>query len=254
MTPGEETLDVTTALARTRHDLVTAITADQARTRRRRRARLAGLAVAAALAVGSSAVAATAGFFAAAPEQVQAIFGALDRDGGRPGVDASRAVEIGVIDEHAAYAAPTADGGFCLYFAPNPRSGPSGTTCTSVDAGAGEIVFAPQLGTDGGFVFGRVGDASAATVEISFPGDGGRLTTPVGQDRFFLAELPRRALLSLTTFGELGVFDHRRVEAITAVASDADGDTVARSKPVELLGSLPGGGVPTETGPALESP
>jgi hypothetical protein len=221
MTHGEETIDVTTSLARVRDNLLVAIAADHRRSRRRRRVRLTGLALAATLA-STTAVAATAGLFSPAPDSVKGQFGELG-----PGVDASKAVEIGVIDEHAAYAAPTEDGGFCLYFAPNPRSGPSGTACLLDPVGSDEIALAPQLGHDGGFVFGRVGAESAATVEIKLTEQSGVLTTPVGTDGFFLIEIPQSVMGVLM---EGGAFDERRLEALTATARDAQGETVARSK------------------------
>jgi hypothetical protein len=91
------------------------------------RRRLVLVAVTTILVVGTTALAAASGLFPTAPAEVRRIFAGLsgDRD-----VDADRAVRIGVIDDHEAYAAPTEDGGFCLYFAPNPRSGPQGITAS----------------------------------------------------------------------------------------------------------------------------
>ncbi len=100
------------------------------------RTRLA-LVAAAALVCGTTAVAAAAGMFSAAPAGVKQVFARLNGSGGHE-VDAGQAVRIGVIDEHEAYAAPIADGGFCLYFAPNRRSGPTGTDCVPRGAGADE--------------------------------------------------------------------------------------------------------------------
>jgi hypothetical protein len=140
-----------------------------------------------------------------------------------------------VIDEHPAYAAPTAEGGFCLYFAPNPgraqRSGPSGSICTEGDPGPHEITLTPQMGHDGGFAFGRVGTDDAVKVEIELPDANGIVTASVGPDRFFLADLPERALTALT-YGK----------TVSAVARNAEGGIVARSAPEGL--SL---GMPTET-------
>src|SRR5262245_230247 len=116
MTQREELIDVSTRLALMRDDLVTAIAADRRRARRRR-VRVAGSMVA-LLALGSTAaLAAATGLFSPAPPAVQGIFDGLN-DGSGPAVDASHAVQIGVVDDHIAYAAPTEDGGFCLYFAP----------------------------------------------------------------------------------------------------------------------------------------
>jgi hypothetical protein len=241
--PGEEIIDMTTCLARLREDLVLAIAADQLRSRRRRRVRLAGLAIAAMVAVGGTSVAATTGLFSAAPDDVKSVFDGLEGSG----VDASKAIRIGVIDEHAAYAAPTADGGFCLYFAPNPgavqRSGPSGSSCLPGGTKSDEIAINVSLGHDGGFVFGRVGAENAATVEISVPNGGGVLTGPVAEERFFLVDLPPNAMRALMVDGVIS--DTARIEAITVTAMDAQGSVVARA----AVGEWAPPDVPTETGP-----
>jgi hypothetical protein len=222
MTERREMIDVDTAIARTREDLVTAIAADQRRSPRRRRVRLVGIILAGTL--GFSTVAAATGWFSPAPDEVKTIF--RDLNGNGVTVDASKAIEIGVIDEHPAYAAPTADGGFCLYFGPNAgpvqRSGPSGSTCTVLlqGVGEGEIVLAPQWGHDGGFAFGRVGTESAVSVTVTLPAGGGTVTTDVASDGFFLAELPQSALEEL---------DRSWPATLSATATDAQGTVVARS-------------------------
>ena len=126
MTTQHDTIDVPAALARMRYDLVLAVGADAQRARRRRRTGALVLVLAATLGVVGVSLAATA-LFRSAPESVKQTLRALPT---ATGVDASQAVRIGVIDDHAAYAAPKAGGGFCLYFAANPRSGPNGAMCT----------------------------------------------------------------------------------------------------------------------------
>jgi hypothetical protein len=252
MMHGEE-IDVTTRLAQVRDGLVTAIAADQMRSRRRRRrARLASAAVGALLAIVGTAVAASTGLFSPAPDNVKGAFSDITATGG-PSVDASKAVRIGTIDDHAAFAAPTAGGGFCLHFAANPRSGPTGNQCTSQDPGPGEIVLAPQVGTDGGFVLGRVGSEAAATIRVQISNGGGTLTARVAEEGFFLAVLPERAIHALQVprfyddkLGRWveGAFDQSRIDAISATALDARRAVVARST-AELTQSL---GEPTETG------
>jgi hypothetical protein len=218
-------IDVATVLERMRHDLVTAIAVDQGRSWRRHRVRLAVVLLAATLGFGT-AMAAAAGWFSPAPDEVKTIF--RDLNGNGVTVDASRAIEIGVIDDHPAYAAPTADGGFCLYFGPNAgpvqRSGPAGSTCTVLlqGVGQGEIVLAPQWGHDGGFAFGRVGTESAVTVTVTLPGGDGTVTADVAIDGFFLADLPQ------STLAELERSEDAR---LSATAADADGTVVARSTP-----------------------
>jgi hypothetical protein len=253
ITSTEEGIDVNTALADIRGDLIVAIAADQRRSRRRRRTATIALAFAATLIAVGASVAATSGVFSPAPDRVKDTFGRLDS---ATGVDESKAIEIGTIDDHVAYAAPTADGGFCLHFADNPRSGPSGSTCVPHGAQPGEIAFNVSLGTDGGFAFGRVGNEDATTVAIKVPHSGGTVTTPVAEERFFLAELPARAIRALTITvqpgpkdpptkdgGPIRSFDSTRIAAITATAQNAHGTTVARG----ANAALPDPGVPTET-------
>jgi hypothetical protein len=78
-------------------------------------------------------------------------------------------------------------------------------------------VLTPQLGSDGGFVFGRVAAESATVVEIALPG-GGTLATPVRQEGFFLAELSQSIVRALA-MGKM----------LSATANDARGTNVARS-------------------------
>jgi hypothetical protein len=208
------------------------------RTRRRvARPRLVAVAVIAALVLGSSAVAAASGVFPSAPAEVRRIFAGL---AGERGVEADRAVRIGVIDDHEAYAAPTESGGFCLYFAPNPRSGPSGHHCIPRAARADEVLFTVLPGTDSILIFGRTGAASATRVMITFPGDEGTLQAPVGDAGFFGATVPEQARDALETAHEPGpkdpptkdggpivAFDLAKVAALRVVAVDAHGTTVA---------------------------
>lgn len=251
----DETMSLTAALAGIRDELTVAISTEQRRSRQRRRTTTVVLAVAGTLAAVGTSVAASTGLFSPAPDDVKNTFRRLDPT---TVVDGSKAVAIGVIDDHAVYAAPTADGGFCLNFVDNPRSGPSGTTCLAGGARPGEVALDVSIGTDGGFVFGRVGNEEARTVRILVPAGGGTLTTPVGEERFFLAELTERATRAVTVElprgpndpptkdgGPIEAIDQTRIDAITATAMDARGKIVARG----VNASLPDPGVPTETGP-----
>jgi hypothetical protein len=262
MNHEEETMttsDPAAAIARVRADLIAAIAANRAQAASRRRILRRGLLAVAVVSVGATtAVAATTGLFPPAPRDAQRSFEQLSTRGHQ--IDAGKAVAIGVIDEHAAYAAPTADGGFCLYFASNPRSGPTGGTCLPQPVRPGDVAFSVSLGTDGGFVFGRAGDAQARSVDISFPQGGGTLTARVGEQRFFLARLTARAQHSLTVVVEPGpkdpptkngapleVFDSDRIAAVTAVARNASGAGIARGTAAEL--PEPGGNGTTTTTP-----
>jgi len=201
------------------------------------RRRLVLVAVATVLVVGTTALAAASGLFPTAPAEVRRIFAGL---GGDRDVDADRAVRIGTVDDHEAYAAPTEDGGFCLYFAPNPRSGPTGHYCIPRVAHADEVLFTVLPGTDGILIFGRTGAAGATHVVITFPGDGGTLRTPVGDAGLFGMMVPEQAKDTFWTThqpgpkdpptkdgGPIVVFDENRVSDLRVVAVDAHGTTVA---------------------------
>jgi hypothetical protein len=224
-------------LAAIRAELVAAVAADVRRAPVRRRRRTFRLGIAAAVlaaATVGSAIAAVNGAFSPAPPGVQRHFAHMKG----ADVDVSHAVRIGMIDEHPAYAAPTSDGGYCLYFGPAQRSGPSGGTCTVVgEVGQGEIALAPQLGHDGGFVFGRVG-SDATTVEVEVPRTG-TISAPVVADRFFLARLTPAMERPLTNLNV----------KVSAIARNSAGETVARSNG-RLEQSVAPVDVPTNTGPA----
>lgn len=202
--------------------------------------------VVAVLILAFGATAAASGLFAPAPPDVIRIFKKLARADGK-GIDSAKAVRVGVIDDHVAYAAPTANGGFCLYFAPDPRSGPTGTSCIPRGAHPGEVVFSVMPGTDGGLLFGRVGDKDAATVDITFPDDAGTLTTPVADSGFFGVTIPDAAMRTMMIATQPGPKDPptkdggpimgfvpERVAAISVAATDAKGTRIASGVPVTL--------------------
>jgi hypothetical protein len=218
-------IDTIPALGQLRTDLLTAVERDRSRAARRRKVVLAAAVAVVAIGAVGSAIAAATGAFSPAPPDVQRTFAGLG-----PEVDESKAIAIGTIDDHPAYAAPTENGGFCLYFAPNPRSGPSGSSCTK-DPRPGEIALNVSIGHDGGFVFGRVGSGEATSVEIDLPGQAGTLTTPVRDNRFFLVSLPQNLMDDLDS-----------LEAVVATAKDANGKTVAHS-----VGRVAPTDVPTDT-------
>ncbi len=212
--------------------------AGQPRPRRARR-RLTLVAAAAALICGTTAAAAASGLLPAAPAGIKRIFAALDGSSGHR-VQAGQAVRIGVIDEHAAYAAPTADGGFCLYFAPNPRSGPTGSYCIPRGAGPDEVVFSLLPGTDAGLIFGRVGAGQAASVAVTFPAGTGTVRTPVADAGFFVVKIPDPAMRTLMIEtppgpkdpptkdgGPIRGLDLNRVTAISVTATDPSRNPVA---------------------------
>lgn len=165
------------------------------RPARRTRWTLAAVGATTVVAFGGVAAAAS-GVFDSAPPQVQHTMAGLDGHGQRVGAD--QAVRIGVIDDHIAYAAPTSGGGFCLYFADNQRSGPSGGNCIDREAAPDEAVFSVLVGNDGGLVFGRVGTAEATQVRASFPITGGTATAAVAASGFFAVPISNSTLDSMS--------------------------------------------------------
>jgi hypothetical protein len=208
-------------------------------TRRHRRAVLV-VGAAAIVAAGGTAAAAVSGAFDPAPPQVKQTIGNLNGHG--RSIDSADAVRIGVIDDHEAYAAPTSGGGFCLYFADNPRSGPTGGDCISRGAASDEAVFSVLLGNDGGIVFGRVGTDRALRVTATFPRSGDTAATAVAEQGFFAVAIPTRALDSLTEVvqpdpdksepptkdgGPVRAFQLDRIAQISVTGIAADGAPVA---------------------------
>jgi hypothetical protein len=147
------------------------------------------------VALGGTATASASGLFGSAPRSVMRIFDGLDAHG--RSVDAAKAVRIGVIDDHVAYAAPTSGGGFCLYFGHNPRSGPTGGTCIARGAAPDEAVFSVLPGSDGDLLFGRAGAANAQKVSVTFPRSGQTVSAPVADSGFFAMKVPDRSSRSL---------------------------------------------------------
>jgi hypothetical protein len=217
-----------------------------ARRKRRFSSRTLVVPVVAVLILAFGATAAASGLFAPAPRDVIRIFKKLPRGTGE-GIDSAKAVRVAVIDDHVAYAAPTAEGGFCLYFAPNPRSGPTGTSCIPRGAHPGEVVFSVLPGTDGGLLFGRAGDKAAVTVDITFPDNSGTLTTSVADSGFFGITIPDAAMRTMMIATQPGPKDPptkdggpimgfvpERVATISVTALDTKGTRIASGVPVTL--------------------
>src|SRR4029450_12882904 len=101
-------------------------------------------------------------FFTRAPDWVRGILGDV------PNVDEANAIKVGVVDDHVTYAAPADDGGFCVYYAPDIRSGPSGIQC--VEGHDTDVIpLTLEIGGDGAFLVGRVLAEGATSVDIAMP-------------------------------------------------------------------------------------
>jgi hypothetical protein len=208
-----------------------------ARRPHRTRRRLPVIAATLTVALGATAMASASGLFASAPPNVQRAIGHLGTS-----VDAAKAVQVGVIDSHVVYAAPTSNGGFCLYYGKNPRSGPTGGSCIHRGATSGEAVFSVLMGTDGDLLFGRVGNNQAKKVTASFPRSGETASTPVADSGFFALKIPDRSARSLLIVvqqdpqkkpiptkdgGPILAFQCDRVPEISVTALDGQGHAVA---------------------------
>lgn len=208
---------------------------------RRHRARryLPIIAATLTVALGGTAMA-SSGLFSPAPPSVQRAIGRLNANGSS--VDTAKAVQIGVIDSHVAYAAPTSNGGFCLYYGKNPqRSGPAGGSCIQRGATSGEAVFSVLMGTDGDLLFGRVGNNQADKVTASFPRSGQTASAPVADSGFFALKIPDRSANSLLIVvpqdpqkpiatkngGPILAFQCDRVPEISVTALNGQGHAVA---------------------------
>jgi hypothetical protein len=185
---------------------------------RRRRLRLAGLVVAVML-VSGTAVASTTSFFTTAPDWVRGIFSNV------PEVDEANAIKVGVIDDHGTYAAPADDGGFCLYYAPDIRSGPpSVVRCVEGGHAANVIPLTLEMGGDGGFVVGRVLADGATSVDVTLPGRVRPITTPVRDQGFFVVKLPDASMQAVPHDGL-----QASLASLSATAKDALGEEIAMS-------------------------
>lgn len=211
----EDMIDVPTTLERIRGDLVGAI---EQQRRRRGWFRLTGLVVAVML-VSGTAVASTTSFFTTAPDWVRGIFSTV------PEVDEANAIKVGVIDDHGTYAAPADDGGFCLYYAPDIRSGPpSVVRCVEGGHAANVIPLTLEMGGDGGFVVGRVLADGVTSVDVTLPGRVRPTTTPVRDQGFFVVKLPDASMQAVPHDGL-----QASLASLSATAKDALGEEIAMS-------------------------
>ncbi len=134
-----------------------------------------------------------------------------------------------------------------MYFAPDLRSGPTGTPCIPRGSHPGGVVFSVLPGSDGGLLFGRAGDEGAVTVEIAFPDGAGTLTTPVADSGFFAIAIPDAAMQTMMVAtkpgpkdpptkdgGPIMGFVPERVAAISVAAFDPAGTRIASGVPVTV--------------------
>jgi hypothetical protein len=126
------------------------------------------------------------------------------------------------------------------------------------DSPADEAVFSVLPGTDGGLLFGRVGNSRAQQVTATFPRSGQTVSTPVAASGFFAVTIPDRSMRSLmiaitpdpakpvpTKDGRpILSFQLDRVPEISVLALDGHGRVAARG----VAEPEPGGPTPT-TGP-----
>ena len=208
-----------------RHDLQSAYEAFLERGRRRRRlARSAALACAGALVLAGAALGTAALLGWPAPQHVRDEIAAVDR--GMPAdlrlnPDVVHARAVAATETATLYAASLRDGGGCTEIVTSGERG-RGATCTTAAESASQAVdltvpFDDGAGPDAPVVLGgRLNAAAATSVEVVYA-DGATDPVPLGEDRYFLFDVPAEHWASVHESG------------LELVARDGDGSVVGRA-------------------------
>jgi hypothetical protein len=227
-----------------RHDLHTAYSGFVARSRRRRRiARTAALAGAAVLALAGGGLGAAALLGWPAPQHVKEEIAAVDQ--GMPAdlrlnPDVEHARAVAATDNATLYAATLHDGGSCSEIVTAGDRG-RGATCTRGAAAEAISLTAPfddGAGPGAPVVLGgRVNDPAGTSVEARYA-DGSTDPVPLGDDRYFLFDVP------------VGHRSSVHASGLELVARNDDGAVVARA---ELPAEWDDAAVPDEQVPLYVS-
>jgi hypothetical protein len=206
-------------------DLQTAYTARLVRIRRRRRlARTAAAASAGALVLAGAGLGAAALLGWPAPVHVKNEIAAVDR--GLPAdlrlnPDVEHAQAVASTETATLYAASLHDGGSCTEIVTAGDRG-RGATCTT-GAELASRALDVTLPTDVGdgpessvVIGGRINAAAGASLEARYS-DGSSEEIPLGEDRYFLFEVPAEHRASV------------RASGVELVARDGDGSVVGRT-------------------------
>lgn len=226
-------MTTTDALA---HDLLTAYgTLLERRRRRRRRARAVAFAVAGAVALGGAGLGTAALLGWPAPQHVKDDLAAVDRglpEDLRLDPDVEHARAVAATPGATLYAATLRHGGSCTEIVTAGDRG-RGATCTTgpqlasrpIDVTLpfedGEVADAPVV------VGGRVNAEAGARLEVLYA-DGSREEVALGDNRYFLLEVPaeRRASVRASGLELVARDDDRNVVARAAVPADWDDPAV----------------------------
>jgi hypothetical protein len=166
------------------------------RRRRRRLGRSAGMLTLGALAVAGAATGAARLLGGPAPPHVKADIQAVDR--GLPAdlrlnPDVTNARSVAETGTSILYAAQLKDGGFCTEIVTAGGRGRGSTCSTAADvAGRPMEITLPSDDTPSSpvTVGGRVNARDATTLELRYGGQGPTDAIPLGEDRFFVFDVP----------------------------------------------------------------
>jgi hypothetical protein len=214
------------------------------RRARRRALRTAAIACAAALVVAGAAFGTASILGWPAPEHVKKEIAAVDRGLPEdlrlnPDVDNARAVAS--TETATLYAASLRDGGRCTELVTAGDRGRGATCSTGSDEVARPIDVTVPFDDGGGVgapvvVSGRVNDPEGAALEIAYE-DGGSNPVPLGDDRYFVFEIPAEHLASAHEAG------------FRLVARDEGGSIVASSSvPADWDDTVPDEAAPLYVG------
>jgi hypothetical protein len=208
-----------------RHDLATAYAGFLARSRRRRRlARTAALASAGLLVLAGAGLGAATLLGWPAPLHVQKELASVDQ--GLPAdlrlnPDVAHARAVAATENAALYAASLVDGGSCSEIVTGGERG-RGATCTSgAERGSRPLELTAPSDDGAGpqapvVLSGRLNVESGVTLTASYA-DGARDPVPLGEERYFLFEVPAEKRTSVHEYG------------LELLARDEDGTIVARA-------------------------
>jgi hypothetical protein len=206
-------------------DLMPAAERLAAQRRRRARRRRLGVLAAVVVAIASPASVAALGIIGGpAPPAVQRDLLAVDR--GLPAdlrlnPDVAHAHAVAASGDSVVYFAGLADGGYCAELV-TAKEGPRGAVCSTaaqVDETPLDVTVPftdPVEDSSPVTASGHVGIAAARTIELVYP-DGGSSTVPLGEERFYVADVPAAHLTAV----------HR--QGLMLIARDADGDALAQA-------------------------
>jgi hypothetical protein len=194
---------------------------------RRARLRTLRIAAVAACTVGLAASGAAAGFEllgSPAPPAVKRDLLGVDRGMPRDlrlNPDVENAHAVAATDDSVVYFAKLAGGGYCAELVTR-ADGPRGAVCSTDPGGDGSgmsvtVPYTDPVRPDSPVtVSGRVSHRAASSVELVYP-DGGTDSVELGENRFYVADVPARHLAAI------------HAEGLMLVARDREGGPVAHA-------------------------